>query len=1321
MKVALKKRKDSWDRGPSKSNHYCNGRVRDLPENGPYVVMDNGSDIAILGMGWTIIGTHSSERNVIDASGTEQSLVDAITTVLIPTGQRKRHCVIRVNNAMYDPKRKESLLPPDQLRWNNITVNDCAIAHGGKQNIVTKDITIDLYWDGKTYFFEHVPTKKQDATLPRSVLSGQNYYQPTRAAKQHVVNQITPGEDGNHTGVLQAVLKDGTTLAPTKTRRVHLWNPVRHLWKPYQLAEWKHRLACSDTEIVRKTFLATTQLVPKVRHENERYPKDYHVARFPLLSHRRLAEAMYCDTVELVSGKEKFQALLCHCDQSRISAIYPLGKHKSAAKTLQALYEFVRDFGCPRTIYSDYAKQLSQSAQWKRFTANLCTILKSSEAEKQNQNIVERAWQTLQHKAEYIRQRNLVPDHRIFYLYSHLCDLNNYTARRSLNWITPHQAMNGEEPDISFLRYHFWEPVWYLEGKATLPERKWVKGRFLHTAWHTGDSMCYAVCPDSYEKERVVHRSLILPRHPDENTPRELITRPSDYFFPTPKRDPTVDREGRKRKRDNQDQRFEHKSPSSDERDKEPGEASEGTLGEPGPIEAQLREEYLKAAADEEQKIEDLATPPVDILDQGSVASILSHRRIRNDDGSRTIKFRIETQRGTKINNVDYEDLRADAPITLAKYILSTRSLQSNENLVKESRQALTKVDRFIKIARRMEVRTKVKMTLEQDPAMVSISRLSRVKSRRLQNKKPHGKPGKKSNSPNKRKSNAMGTFKYGVYVPRTIEDALSMDSKNNDTSWEDAIKKEIDALQGYGTFKVVSKGKERGVKESHQYAPLRMIFDVKQCGRRKARLVIGGHVVDSGHMDTFASNMKAISAKLLMLIAARNNLNVLTADIKNAYLCAKNKLPVYCRLGKEFNIHDKNVPLGALATVEQALYGLPVSANQWRSTLAATLRSFGFKATRYDGDVWMRQNGNLYDYIGTHTDDLLVVSKDPQSIIAQVESTYKLSGIGEPTFHLGCDYEKGQDGIWRMGTRTHVAEGIKKVEEIVGHQLGKEHTPMVEKLEPEMDKSEILNEKEHRQYQQLIGIAQWLVTCGRVDLAYALNSLSRFSASPRQGHFKAAIRMFKYLKAYPVKWIRLDPTPHVPHGELTEPSEGTEIDWKEYYADAEEELDPKRPATMKTKSLTTAIYFDSNHAHDKVTRRSVTGVIAYIGSCPVMWMSKRQGAIATSTYSAELCAARQGAEEAINLRYMLRSLGVPVEGKTLLIGDNMSSLICATRPGTPCKKKASSIAYHYVRECNAAGIVDIKKIHTDFNLADVFTKALGKSTFQGMIKRIYN
>jgi len=85
-----------------------------------------------------------------------------------------------------------------------------------------------------------------------------------------------------------------------------------------------------------------------------------------------------------------------------------------------------------------------------------------------------------------------------------------------------------------------------------------------------------------------------------------------------------------------------------------------------------------------------------------------------------------------------------------------------------------------------------------------------------------------------------------------------------------------------------------------------------------------------------------------------------------------------------------------------------------------------------------------------------------------------------------------------------------------------------------------------------------------------------------------------------------------------------------------------------------------------------------------------------TSTYSAELCTAKVGAEEALSLHYMLRPLGVPVDGPMLLIGDNLGSLMSVTATGSPWKKKHSEITYHYVRECNAAKIVLICKIHMD-------------------------
>lgn len=489
--------------------------------------------------------------------------------------------------------------------------------------------------------------------------------------------------------------------------------------------------------------------------------------------------------------------------------------------------------------------------------------------------------------------------------------------------------------------------------------------------------------------------------------------------------------------------------------------------------------------------------------------------------------------------------------------------------------------------------------------------------------------------------------------------------------------------------------------------------------------------MLDASGFDVFASNMKTISARALMLVAAANDLEVLTGDIGNAYLYARNSMDVAVKLGLDFHLYDENIPTGELARVEQALYGCQVSAHQWHAYLADSLLAMGFEPTRFDPDVWIRFNKKhgLYEYIGTHTDDLLVCSKDAKSIMDVLQKTYTIKTVAEPSFHLGCDYRKIDDS-WYVGTKTYVHECLKKVALILSKadtsggysRLGKEPTPMSTSLEPEMDESDYLDVDGHRKFQQLIGIAQWLVTIGRIDLNFATCSLSRFSAAPRKNHLKEAERMFKYLNQYPERWIKIDPAKHetMKEAKLDDPFKVEDVkSWKRLYKDATEELDPKFPKPIMAK-LSTAVYFDSNWAHDKKTRRSVTGIIAFIGNTPVSWSSKRQGAIATSTYSAEMVAGRVGAEEVISLRYMLRSLNVEPDGPTPLIGDNLGSQLTIANPGAECKKRHVNIAWHYVPECQAAGILTVKKIKTDWNPSDANTKALEKGMFLGFCNFLF-
>ena len=61
------------------------------------------------------------------------------------------------------------------------------------------------------------------------------------------------------------------------------------------------------------------------------------------------------------------------------------------------------------------------------------------------------------------------------------------------------------------------------------------------------------------------------------------------------------------------------------------------------------------------------------------------------------------------------------------------------------------------------------------------------------------------------------------------------------------------------------------------------MIFDVKVDLRRKARLVIGGHVVDSSGHKVYTSTMNSVSARILIKTEVADNLDVMTGDICNA------------------------------------------------------------------------------------------------------------------------------------------------------------------------------------------------------------------------------------------------------------------------------------------------------------------------------------------------------------------------------------------------------------------------------------------------------
>ena len=177
------------------------------------------------------------------------------------------------------------------------------------------------------------------------------------------------------------------------------------------------------------------------------------------------------------------------------------------------------------------------------------------------------------------------------------------------------------------------------------------------------------------------------------------------------------------------------------------------------------------------------------------------------------------------------------------------------------------------------------------------------------------------------------------------------------------------------------------------------------------------------------------------------------------------------------------------------------------------------------------------------------------------------------------------------------------------------------------------------------------------------------------------------------------------------------EHDWFEFYRDAEERL-PNDSPKPRGNMVSTHCFVDSDHAGDKVMRRSQTGILIFVNRAPILWYSKRQNTVETSTVGSEFIAMKTAVEQVESLRYKLRMFGVPLEGPTNMFCDNEAVFKNASIPDSTLKKKHTSICYHRCREAVASCTVRVAKEGTLTNLSDLFTKPMPQANREAILDR---
>ena len=130
------------------------------------------------------------------------------------------------------------------------------------------------------------------------------------------------------------------------------------------------------------------------------------------------------------------------------------------------------------------------------------------------------------------------------------------------------------------------------------------------------------------------------------------------------------------------------------------------------------------------------------------------------------------------------------------------------------------------------------------------------------------------------------------------------------------------------------------------------------------------------------------------------------------------------------------------------------------------------------------------------------------------------------------------------------------------------------------------------------------------------------------------------------------------------------------------------------------------------VTGRALTAVLHLVNQTPFEWFCKRQATVETATFGSEFVAAKTAVDQIIDIRNSLRYLGVPIQGKTYMFGDNKSVVTNATLPHSQLNKCHLALAYHHVREAVACkGLLSFYHIKGTKNPADILVQTLGIPT----------
>ena len=1238
-----------------------------------------------------------------------------------------------------------TLLCPNQLRDGGTTVEDIPRQFNPKSShcITLGPLSIPLMMDGVISYFEsRKPTDDELHSCQRYTLTSMSTWDPHSTsfaqqelalAPQYQVASVRSTfsfpefdtDDDMYDRLISCVRTGNsrTTLLGDDDRHVNSMSTKggRSILTPEILSRrWNIGLKTAND-----TLQATSQrgLRSFTNPIDRRLPTSQ-----PHLSYSVLDKKMYSDTMfSKAKSLRSISAAQVWTDGNGFCLFYPISSKSLAYKTIHLM---IHDLNAiPRVVVTDGAKEETEG-QWKKEIQHFRIKAKWSEPYSQWQNKAEGEIRELKRMIRRTMQREHAPKRLWDFCGIWCAAIRRRTALAmpELEGRTPEENIHARVVDISaYAQFNWYSHVWYIDyPKDTATPRRQL-GRWLGVAENVGSPLCYVILPKSC---RPIIRSSVQPVTPDERLQPEtkLLIEKFDEIVNRKIGDHRSDDEVSDDLPDIPLDPTDIQVDDVFEYEVDPiGSAPEVALAEADDWTPETFDTYISAK---------VLLPKGD---QSHQAKVLG--RARDDNGNPIGRSHNNPILDTREYEVQFPDGSIDilSANAIAEAMYSQVDEQGHHHLLikeisdhRKDGSAVATDDGWVPGTQQKRWTTKGWFLLVEwkdgGSNWVSLKDLKEsnpieVAEYAVANKLVHEpvfawwvphflRQRDRNVLKMKSRKYILRTHKFGIEVPKTTKRALEIDRETGTDFWRKAIEKEMkNNASAFELLELLSNGGK--VPVGYQLITCHMIFDIKMDFTRKARFVAGGHLTDPPKESVYSSVVTRESVRLFFLIAALNDLDVLSCDIQNAYLNAGTKERNYFFCGLEFGPHNVGKPV----LIVKALYGLRSSGAQWREHMANTLRTGGFQSCKADADVWIRpavkaDGTKYYEYVLCYVDDILCCSEHPQKFMDYLSTVYTLKqgSVQEPTLYLGADVKKVttqiNESAWGISSDSYVTSAVKEVERKLselGTKLptGKCTNPMTSGYRPELDSTPELNPDQANYFQSLIGALRWAVELGRIDIIVEVGMLSRYLVSPRVGHLEQALHIFTYLKRKPSCTMVFDPAYPVINEALF-----PQRDWSSFYPDAAESIPPNMPEP-RGKTVITRCFVDADHAGCLATRRSTTGCIIYVNKAPIVWYSKRQNTVESSTFGSEYIALRQAIDLIEAIRYKLRMMGVPLDDSTAVYCDNEAVVKSTTAPESTLKKKHNAICYHRAREAQAAGYVRLGKILGTDNRADSFTKVL--------------